>query len=79
MNLLRLGSSTHAHNFDQRFCRLEFVVDSLDVVATLARLSVTAPAKATDCPPGPYMLFVLNSSGVPSVAQNLILAAPPFS
>ena len=70
VNILRLGSATHAHNFDQRFCRLEFAIDSS------TQLSVSAPASATACPPGPYMLFVLNSSGVPSVAEILLLAGP---
>jgi len=70
VNMLRLGSSTHAHNFDQRFCRSDFTIE------TSTQLSVSAPASATACPPGPYMLFVLNSSGVPSEAEILLLAGP---
>ncbi len=77
--ILRNGSVTHAQNWDQRACSLEFVIDSLNVDTTEAQLSVSGPGLATDCPPGPYMLFVLNSSGVPSVAEMLRLggdAAP---
>ncbi len=73
VNMLRSGSTTHMHNFDQRICRVEYAIDSFDVGSTIAQLSVSAPALATDCPPGPYMLFVLNSSGVPSVAEILLL------
>jgi hypothetical protein len=32
-------------------------------------LTVTAPARAALAPPGYYMLFVINGSGVPSVAK----------
>jgi hypothetical protein len=32
-------------------------------------LFVTIPASSNELPPGPYMLFVLNSSGVPSIAE----------
>jgi len=32
-------------------------------------LSVTAPDTPQLCPPGHYMLFVLNKKGVPSVAK----------
>ncbi|MBV8378159.1 MAG: DUF1929 domain-containing protein, partial [Verrucomicrobia bacterium] len=31
-------------------------------------LTVTAPANADLAPPGNYLLFILNSNGVPSVA-----------
>ncbi len=74
VNILRLGSVTHSHNFDQRFCSLGYNIDSLNTTTTVAQLTVTAPTRATDCPPGPYMLFVLNSSGVPSVAEIVLLA-----
>jgi galactose oxidase len=32
---------------------------------------VTAPANGNLCPPGHYMLFILNGSGVPSVAKMI--------
>jgi hypothetical protein len=58
---IRLGSVTHSFNQDNRFQRLSFVADSTG-------LSVSAPASAALGPAGYYMLFILNSSNVPSVA-----------
>ena len=57
---IRLSSVTHAINMDQRFSRLPFtqIADGL---------SVTAPANPNGSPPGYYMLFAVNSAGVPSV------------
>jgi hypothetical protein len=46
----------------QRFNRLAFTAEA-------TKLRVTAPANANVCPPGHYLLFVLNDDGVPSVAQ----------
>jgi len=57
-----LSVVTHAFNQNQRINRLSFV-------QTDGGLSVTAPASANLCPPGHYMLFLLNALGVPSVAQ----------
>jgi hypothetical protein len=31
-------------------------------------LTITAPANGNVAPPGYYMLFILNSNGVPSIA-----------
>ncbi|HEV7670457.1 MAG TPA: galactose oxidase-like domain-containing protein [Thermoanaerobaculia bacterium] len=59
---VRLGSTTHAFNQNQRINRLSFT-------QTAGGLSVTAPSSANLAPPGHYMLFLLNASGVPSVAQ----------
>lgn len=59
---IRLSSTTHAFNQNQRFNRLSFS-------RTAVGLSVTAPASANLAPPGHYMLFILNRSGVPSVAR----------
>ncbi|MBW8878653.1 MAG: DUF1929 domain-containing protein [Acidobacteria bacterium] len=59
---IRLSSTTHAFNQNQRINRLSFS-------QTAGGLSVTAPASANLAPPGHYMLFILNGSGVPSVAQ----------
>jgi hypothetical protein len=60
--LVRLPSVTHGMSFDQRRVALSFT-------ATAGGLNVTAPAGAALCPPGHYMLFVLNASGTPSVAK----------
>jgi hypothetical protein len=40
-------------------------------------LNVTAPPNGNIAPPGYYMLFILNSSGVPSVAQFVQLTPAP--
>ncbi len=52
---------THTINMSQNFLPLNFSSAS-------GSLSVTAPANANLAPPGPYMLFVVDSAGVPSVA-----------
>ena len=59
--LLRLGSVTHAFNENQRYVPLTFT-------SSAGSLNVTAPANANLAPPGHYMLFLVNSNGVPSVA-----------
>jgi len=54
--------ATHSINLQQRFSELSFTKDG-------PILQVSMPSRATDVPPGYYMLFVLNSSGVPSKAK----------
>lgn len=58
---MRPGSVTHGIDQDQRYLPLTFQ-------ATTGTLTVQAPANANLAPPGYYMLFLVNSSGVPSVA-----------
>jgi hypothetical protein len=60
---IRLSSVTHSFNMNQRFSTL--VISS----RTSGALSVTSPANSNLSPPGHYLLFVLNSNGVPSVAR----------
>jgi len=60
--LVRNGTVTHAFGMDQRMVGMNFTVGS-------GSLTVTAPPNSNIAPPGYYMLFILNSSGVPSVAQ----------
>jgi len=69
---VRLSSVTHAVNMDQRYCTLSFAQAS-------GGLNVTAPSDANVSPPGHYLLFLLNGSGVPSVARIVRIsgAAPP--
>ena len=64
VTLVRLGSVTHAFDMNQRFIRLA-------LIHVTGGVSVTAPANANLAPPGHYMLFVLNGSGVPSLARIL--------
>jgi hypothetical protein len=60
VTLLRISAATHAFNMDQRFLKLNFS-------ATAGGLNVVAPANGNVAPPGYYVLYVLNSTGVPSV------------
>ncbi len=62
--LMRMSSSTHAFNMDQRMVGLSFAPGS-------GTLNVTAPPNSNIAPPGYYMLFILNTSGVPSEAAVL--------
>jgi len=36
-------------------------------------ISVTLPTSRTTAPPGPYMLFLVNANGVPSVGRIMRL------
>ena len=58
--LVRNGAVTHAFNMDQRLVAMSFT-------ARVGVLTVTAPPNANIAPPGYYMLFLVNNSGVPSV------------
>jgi hypothetical protein len=62
VSLVRLSSVTHSFNQNQRFNRLNFT-------QAAGGLNVAAPADGNLCPPGHYMLFILNGNGVPSVAK----------
>jgi len=65
--LIRPGTPTHAFDQDQRMVQLSFT-------AGAGLLNVVAPPNGNIAPPGYYMLFVLNSAGVPSVARFVRLA-----
>lgn len=71
--LVRLGSVTHTQNFDQRRVKLSFTAQGEYT------LNVTAPANGGECPPGPYMLFVLNQNGTPSVAKIVFVGNTTLS
>jgi fibronectin type 3 domain-containing protein len=60
--LMKLGTVTHSFNTNQRIVPLTFTAGS-------GTLSVQTPANANLAPPGHYMLFILNTNGVPSVAS----------
>jgi hypothetical protein len=61
VSLIRFGTATHAFNMSQRFLPLAFSAGS-------GSLTVTAPVNSDLAPAGYYMLFIVNSTGVPSVA-----------
>jgi hypothetical protein len=64
VHLIRLAATTHAFDQGQRLRRLVF-----QVAADGQSLRATAPLSGKIAPPGPYMLFVVNAAGVPSVGQ----------
>jgi hypothetical protein len=66
VSLLRLGAVTHAFDMNQRFLQLPFATVS-------GAVTVQAPANANLAPPGHYMLFILDTNGIPSVAAILKL------
>jgi hypothetical protein len=59
---IRLSAVTHSFNQSQRMNLLSFTKGT-------GQITVTAPANFNLAPQGHYMLFIVNSSGVPSVAK----------
>lgn len=66
-NLIRLMSVTHSFNESQGVYPLSFTSGGPGV------LNGSAPANGTVVPPGPYMLFLVSPSGVPSKAKMVIV------
>jgi Domain of unknown function (DUF1929) len=59
---IRPGTPSHAFDFEQRLVRLSYTAGS-------GVLNVVAPPHGNIAPPGYYMVFILNSAGVPSTAR----------
>jgi len=68
VSFIRLASVTHTDNMDQRYIPLNFT-------AGTGSLAVQSPANANLAPPGDYMLFIVNTNGVPSVAHFVQIGA----
>lgn len=66
--LMRPGAPTHAFDMEQRLVGLSFTTGN-------GVLNVTAPPNGNVAPPGYYMLFILNSAGVPSLASFVQVSA----
>jgi hypothetical protein len=62
VTLIKLPSVTHSFDQSQR-------INSLSFRRVSGGMRVTAPANGNVCPPGHYMMFILNDAGVPSVAR----------
>jgi hypothetical protein len=62
VTLVKTGSVTHSVNMDQGFLDLPFTRAG-------SMLTVAGPRRAADAPPGYYMLFVIDSKRVPSLAK----------
>jgi hypothetical protein len=69
VTLVRTGSVTHGFNMDQRFLELPFTAP------TANSLSITPPSSVNVAPPGSYLLFVIDQSGVPSLGRIVRLKA----
>ncbi|MCJ1310119.1 hypothetical protein MMC25_003780 [Agyrium rufum] len=67
-SLIRFGSTTHSVNTDQR--RI-----ALTPTGSGTSYSVTVPADSGIALPGYWMLFALNASGVPSLANTILIRA----
>lgn len=61
-SLVRLSSTTHGFDMGQYYARMAVTRQS-------AAVTVRIPASSNRLPPGPYMLFLLGTNGVPSVAR----------
>jgi hypothetical protein len=70
VTLVRTGSVTHSFDMDQRFQELRFTRSGGRT------LEVALPRNPGVLPPGSYMLFVLDGSGVPSTASLLQIRVP---
>jgi glycosyltransferase involved in cell wall biosynthesis len=61
--LIRCGSVTHAFNADQRYVGL--AIES----RTATQLGIASPPDSRIAPPGYYLLFIVDDSGVPSIGK----------
>ncbi len=62
VGLIRLGSQTHSVEMEQRYVPLSFTAGD-------GTLTASVPANVHTAVPGIYMLFIVDSAGVPSVAS----------
>jgi Domain of unknown function (DUF1929)/Carbohydrate binding module (family 6) len=68
VTMIKLGAVTHGRNFDQNFNELTFITDGTSLTVTVPSDSERAYAT-----PGHYMIFVIDTDGVPSVAKIIKL------
>jgi len=69
MSMIRYGSATHTVDTDQRFIGLSFTN------AGGNRYTFSIPTDPGICLPGYWMVFAMNSAGVPAVAQTILVSA----
>lgn len=67
VSLIRPGATTHSFDNEQRLVDLPFT-------NAAGLLTLTLPTERTLAPPGWYLVFVLNASGVPSQGEWLQLS-----
>jgi hypothetical protein len=66
--LIRTGATTHFFDQNTQYVPVSFQQAS-------GGLTLTAPPNGNVAPPGYYMLFLVNSNGVPSIAP-IVQVAP---
>ena len=66
VTFIRTGSVTHAFDQAGRLVPLTFAAET-------GGIAVTIPTSRTTAPPGPYLLFLVNANGVPSVGRIMRL------
>jgi hypothetical protein len=69
INLIRLGAVTHSSSLQTRFIPAAFTQSG-------PTLAVTAPSNPNDLLTGYWMIFVINTAGVPSVATIVDVPQP---
>lgn len=62
VTLVKLPSTTHSHDMNQRF-------NELTITSSSTAVTITVPANRNRLPPGQYMVFLLSNAGVPSVSR----------
>jgi Domain of unknown function (DUF1929)/PKD domain len=75
--LIRPGSATHAMDMEQRLIGL--CGSTSPCSASGNTLSLTTPPNGSIAPPGYYMLFLLDSAGVPSKASFIQITPSSYS
>jgi len=65
VSLLRMSSTTHNNNMDQRCLFLNIVESSGTTI------KIQSPKDGSWAPPGYYLLFVVNDQGIPSVGKSV--------
>jgi len=69
VHLIKIGSVTHSENQDQRLVPLVYEQGA-------GVVNLTMPVSRHTAPPGHYLLFAVDSAGVPSVGKMLKLGQP---
>jgi hypothetical protein len=73
VSLLRVTSTTHHYNTDQRLIWLQIENK------TASSVTVTAPVNSRLAPAGYYMIFVLDGDGIPSEGRMIQIKSAPFN
>jgi hypothetical protein len=73
VTMIKLGAVTHARNFDQNFNQLAKVSNTFDAGINTSSLTVTMPSEPAWATPGHYMVFAIDTDGVPSIAKIIRL------